>query len=158
MPELAFSSIYSLKDINKNKGYLPIICHWRGTLHVIPQCSCVCTQWGSRFQWRNLRVPHRWRYPLVWGQLTLHSAYAGPVKRTAKLWTHWQTHIKDMCLRADSRFAPSQWEPALLCNDVSHSLGANLESALCLEPFWWKCPLVNAIYKISLMRSQLWFR
>ena len=31
--------------------------------------------------------------------------------------------------RADSRFAPSQWETALLCNDVSHWLGASLESA-----------------------------
>ena len=30
----------------------------------------------------------------------------------------------------DSRLAPSQWETALLCNDVSHWLGANLESAL----------------------------
>ena len=39
-----------------------------------------------------------------------------------------------LCNRAiykvDSRFAPSQWETALLCNDVSHWLGANLESAL----------------------------
>ena len=33
-------------------------------------------------------------------------------------------------LRADSRFAPSQWEMALLCNDVSHWSGASLESAL----------------------------
>ena len=33
-------------------------------------------------------------------------------------------------LRANSRFAPSQWETALLCNDVSHWLGASLESAL----------------------------
>ena len=33
-------------------------------------------------------------------------------------------------IRADSRFAPSQWETALLCNDVSHWLGARLESAL----------------------------
>ena len=32
--------------------------------------------------------------------------------------------------RADFRFAPSQWETALLCNDVSHWLGASLESAL----------------------------
>ena len=32
--------------------------------------------------------------------------------------------------RADSRFAPSQWETALLCNDVSRCLSANLESAL----------------------------
>ena len=33
-------------------------------------------------------------------------------------------------LRADSRFVPTQWETALLCNDVSHWLGASLESAL----------------------------
>ena len=32
--------------------------------------------------------------------------------------------------RADSRFAPSQWETALLCNDISHWLGTSLESAL----------------------------
>ena len=32
--------------------------------------------------------------------------------------------------RADSRFAPSQCEIALLCNDVSHWLGASLDSAL----------------------------
>ena len=37
------------------------------------------------------------------------------------------------CVRADSRFAPSQWETALLCNDVSHWLGASLESALCFS-------------------------
>ena len=35
-------------------------------------------------------------------------------------------------VRTDSRFAPRQWETALLCNDVSHWLGANLESALIL--------------------------
>ena len=33
-------------------------------------------------------------------------------------------------IRADSRFAPSQWETALLCNDVSHWRGASLEWAL----------------------------
>ena len=32
--------------------------------------------------------------------------------------------------KADFRFAPSQWETALFCNDVSHWLGASLESAL----------------------------
>ena len=32
--------------------------------------------------------------------------------------------------RAGSRCAPSQWEMALLCNDISHWLGASLESAL----------------------------
>ena len=33
----------------------------------------------------------------------------------------------------DSRFAPSQWETVLLCNDVSHWLGASLESTLLLN-------------------------
>ena len=33
-------------------------------------------------------------------------------------------------LKADSRFAPSQWEMALFCNDASHWLAASLESAL----------------------------
>ena len=37
--------------------------------------------------------------------------------------------IKHVC-RADSRFASSQWETALLCNDVSHWLDASLESAV----------------------------
>ena len=32
--------------------------------------------------------------------------------------------------RAEFRFATSQWETALLCNDVSHWLGGNLASAL----------------------------
>ena len=32
--------------------------------------------------------------------------------------------------RAGSRFAPSQWETPLLCNDVSHWLDGSLESAL----------------------------
>ena len=31
--------------------------------------------------------------------------------------------------RVDARFAPNQWETALLCNDVSHWLGANIGSA-----------------------------
>ena len=33
-------------------------------------------------------------------------------------------------IRADYKFAPNQWETTLHCNDVSHRLGANLESAL----------------------------
>ena len=36
----------------------------------------------------------------------------------------------DYMYRADSRFAPRQWETALLCNDVSYWLGTSLESAL----------------------------
>ena len=41
--------------------------------------------------------------------------------------------------RADSRFVPSRWETGLLCNDISHWLGASLESTLleALDRRWW---------------------
>ena len=32
--------------------------------------------------------------------------------------------------RADSRFVPSQWETALICNDISHWLGTHIESVM----------------------------
>ena len=39
----------------------------------------------------------------------------------------------NMYLRADSSSVPSQWETALLCNNISHWLGTSLESALYLN-------------------------
>ena len=51
---------------------------------------------------------------------------------------------------ADSRFAPSQWETPLLCNDVSHWLRASLESAL------W-CSLVCLCIPMCFIEwSKLW--
>ena len=59
-------------------------------------------------------------------------------------WIHNKTNRKQStarprayfmgCIRrTDSRFAPSQWETVLLCNDVSHWLGVSIGSALmCL--------------------------
>ena len=54
----------------------------------------------------------------------------------------WKTYLS-----ADSRFAPSQWEAALLCNDVSHWLAANLESALSLDynNSTISCPLQDSL-------------
>ena len=51
--------------------------------------------------------------------------------------------------RADSRFEPSQWEATLLCNDVSHWLDTNLESALltlcnCQHAWCWGVKGLNA--------------
>ena len=46
---------------------------------------------------------------------------------------NWAKNHKSLShthIRADSRFAPSQWETPLLYNEVSHWQGANLESAL----------------------------
>ena len=44
---------------------------------------------------------------------------------------YWQT------FRADSRFAPSQWEMVLICNDVSRWLGPSLESTLDIVVLNW---------------------
>ena len=43
----------------------------------------------------------------------------------------WLYNIPDCAGSVDSRFAPSQWKMALLCNAISHWLDASLESALC---------------------------
>ena len=53
--------------------------------------------------------------------------------------------------RADSRLAPSQWETVLLCNDASHWLGANLESALTSVYKW-----ADFIFGESVMNDQHW--
>ena len=50
--------------------------------------------------------------------------------------------------RAGSRFAPSQWETALLYNDVSHCLGSSLESALILKEKG--CSAVHLSYTIHV--------
>ena len=52
--------------------------------------------------------------------------------------------------RADSRFAPSQWETALLCNDVSHWLGASLESALSSD-FVDSCETFIILSRVALL-------
>ena len=62
--------------------------------------------------------------------------------------------------RADSRFAPSQWETALLCNDVSHWLGTSLESALVVCWSCWQMSMVchttlNRVYLIYLILMQI---
>ena len=61
---------------------------------------------------------------------------AMPIHQTFYLWLMLAiTEVR----RTDSRFVPSQWETALLCNDVSHWLGANLESALGKETISVHC-------------------
>ena len=49
----------------------------------------------------------------------------------------WPTLASSYCI-TDSRFVPSQWETALLCNDFSHCLGASLWSALFCNRY--ECP------------------
>ena len=59
-------------------------------------------------------------------------------------------------VRVDSRFAHSQWETVLHCNDVSQWLGANLESALWYvfrdceiwSAYFWSAYVFAALYVI----------
>ena len=59
------------------------------------------------------------------------------LQEPGSLWCIWAIFHPTPCIiywpwrpiRADSRLAPSRWETALLCNDVSHWLRAILESA-----------------------------
>ena len=52
-------------------------------------------------------------------------------------------------VRADSRFVPSQCETVLLCNDVSHWLGARLESVLEVGRPWGPSQYEDAILPIQ---------
>ena len=54
---------------------------------------------------------------------------------------------------ADSRFAPSQWETALLCNDVSHWLDASLESVLIRDndlTYWGRVTHICVVKQIII--------
>ena len=74
-----------------------------------PRCVLVGT-YGIKLQiWLMCALWHGVVYAGV-GSGTLQAVYSG--------------------IRADSRFASTLWETALLCNDVSHWLGASLETAL----------------------------
>ena len=97
---------------------------YKGNRHL---CSCPPWPWPSG----TLRAcAGWWARPEVccrpqWGRSLGRS---NPAERS----TENTIPLQVICLpvRANYRFVPSQWETALLCNDVSHWLGANLESAL----------------------------
>ena len=73
---------------------------------------------------------------------------------SVKEWYRMPIHI----YRADSRFAPSQWEPALICNDISHWLGTNLESAMIYKVFLIFHTLLNFLYCRFSCHYYLWMR
>ena len=64
--------------------------------------------------------------------------------RSTSLW-----YVADAYYKADSRFAPKQWETALHCNDVSHWLGARLESALYCVPVALLCSVSRHVGQTS---------
>ena len=77
-----------------------------------------------------------WMYTNCEKQRSTHSAKPAPCLWQTAGSLVWTTNgvVQYMHARVDSRFAPSQWETVLFCNDVSYWLRANLESA-CM----WTC-------------------
>ena len=96
-------------------------------------------------QWslRKVRVRFPWQQTQM-NQLWVQQLSMWRLRRKPSQWTRIPAWLKvqyTFChivqklvrsFRADSRFAPHQWETVLLCNNVSHWLGANLESALVI--------------------------
>ena len=68
-------------------------------------------------------------------QTALHSTVVGRSGMSFMISAYAILHVCHY--RADSRFVPNQWVTALLCNDVSHWLGASLESALHYHAIWY---------------------
>ena len=64
---------------------------------------------------------------------------------------------ENIVVRADSRFAPSQWETALLCNNVSHWLGASLESALEVVVWFW-VSLILFLPSKAMQHRKCWWQ
>ena len=81
----------------------------------------------SKHQWFNKSFANKSKF--VEAMASIFNMSFGLKCNLANLLVLWK-RMDYYLPRADSRFAPSQWETALLCNDVSHWLGANLESAL----------------------------
>ena len=96
--------------------------------------------------------------------------FQSPAKRAEHV---IECHL-EICNRADSRFVPSQWETTLLCNDVSHWLGASLESTLCEmthdkkamflahQHYWWPenwavPSITGAKFSAALKRQNMTF-
>ena len=80
-------------------------------------------------------VSMSWRYHgttsiIVHGTGLIGHHMFAHIVRIACWWGLWIWFTLSAITKANSRFAPSQWETALLCNDVSHWLGASLQSAL----------------------------
>ena len=106
-------------------GYWVLV---ESNLQLILWCYINC--WHGESFWRKHKISafsRRWDGTGTWNVCSQETRinWSHIVNNTsANESTQWTTG------RADSRFSSSQWETALLCNDVSHLLGASLESAL----------------------------
>ena len=73
-------------------------------------------------------------------------SWRGEIKGQFAWWHH----------RANSSFVPSQWEMALLCNNISHWLGTSLESTLTSQFAIIEGNLLVTCGLLSQKESNLW--
>ena len=119
---------------NTFHGMETLLHHWLfvGETH---QSLVDCPDKGTILHyWPSVRGIHQW-IPLSKGTVmwSFEVSLVVSVNKVVNIWSiSWPwCSCYNTVIRADSRFTLSQWETALLCN-VSHWLGASLESALVL--------------------------
>ena len=95
---------------------------WRGALMFSLICAWI-NGWVNNREAGDLRR-HRADYDVIVMGIGALISY---IHKNSGMWLLLHVLISKVVCRADSRFAPSQWETALLCNDVSHWLGASLD-------------------------------
>ena len=118
-------SIVVLMHIDPN--FSPV-CRWK--LEAYFQRQCLSTMIKGNWQKCQLIVcVHDYMYKVAgcWAAAGLMTGACFNINISSYLCGNLHYGAK---IGADSRFAPSQWETALLCNDICHWLGTNLESAL----------------------------
>ena len=107
--------------------------------HINHQCSLLLlTKAGHAYVRDNLSLDKTWCIPFE-GSTSATIMYS-PSAVTGICIPFCTDKQDTVWYRAHSRFAPSQWEMALLSNKVSHWLSASLESAL-----WYHYNVVNFI-------------
>ena len=112
-------------------------------------------QWMTHIFWQALMDRDR-QEELPKLQVQWIDGVCRPLFKVCPLEYHFLERMKEY-LRDDSRFASSQWNTALLCNDVSHWLGANLKSVLySLSVNPREKAIVNIIIKLLFIRFMQW--
>ena len=99
-------------------------CNWFSPIHWSQMLS---REW--RCSWSSI---DRWCSNCIW-VINNFIAYWGEAYIGGLMVYKNHVHILWIYFRADARLASSQWETSLQRNAISHWLGANLESALCLK-------------------------
>ena len=87
--------------------------------------------------WTRHRVPLLWAGGKDrWNEIHQISIPHGGYKSVTACWIRYVQFDFVVIFRSVCRFAPSQWETALLCNDVCHWLDVSPESALICIKYW----------------------